>query len=282
MNKKKYWIICLSLLVLCSIRSQNNRQTCINLYDKNKLKTGFWIESGYYDIEEGYYEKGLKQGVFKSFNKRTKQLEYFGEYKHNKKIGTTWYTFDEDGCFLLWKEKNIFQNTEKSKNEDGTPGGVFNYRSYVIMFYPNGEIQEEGIWIYDEFESDESESIGVHKYYDTYGNQLSIKPKGWWISNGPNGKLVKENFSKEHGYKERPISYYVNKYDQSGLKTGLWKDEKSGILAYYKNGKLNGVYRSFNKTTGKLECFGEYTYGNMTGTWFYFDEKSQLVMKVNK
>ena len=263
-------------MVLFQVKPQNDKQADISQLDKNGLKTGLWIYKGKYYIEEVYYNKGLKQGVCKLYNKRTGKLEAFGEYNQNTKFGTTWYTFDEDGCFLLYTENNIKKNTQRAKNEDGSYGGVFDYRSYVVMFYPNGEIEEEGIWMYDDFDSDESESIGAHLFFDLEGNKTS-KSNAWGFVRHSDGLKI-HFYNKNNKLKDMSPNEFINQTDKSGLRYGLWKDNLKGVLAYYKKGKLNGVFRVFSKKTGKLSCFGEYANGLRTGNWFYFNEDSQLVM----
>ncbi len=276
MRRKLLWTTILLITVLSPVKPQNDKQPEINKFDQNGLKTGFWVENRKYNIEEVYYMKGMRQGVYKLYNKRTGKLNFFGEYNRNTKFGTTWYTFDEDGCFLLWKENNIDKNTQQAKNGDGSYGGVFDYRSNVVMFYPNGEIEEEGIWMYDDFQSDESESIGVHLFFDLEGNKTSTS-NTWGFVRRSDGLKI-HFYSKNNKLKEKLPNEFINQTDKNGLRYGLWKDDHKGILSYYKNGKLNGVYRVFSKTTGKLSCFGEYTTGIRTGNWFYFNEKSQLVM----
>ena len=276
MRKKLLWATILLFTVWSPVKPQNDKQAEINKFDKDGLKTGFWVDKGKYNIEEIYYNKGLKQGVCKLYNKRTGKLEYFGEYNRNTKFGTTWYTFDEDGYFLLWTENNITKNTQRAKNGDGSYGGVFDYRSNVVMFYPNGEIEEEGTWLYDDFQSDESESIGLHLFFDFDGNKISTS-NTWGFVRRSDGLKI-HFYSKNNKLIEKSPNEFINQTDKNGLRYGLWKDDRKGILSYYKNGKLNGVYRVFSKTTGKLSCFGEYANGFRTGNWFYFNEKSQLVM----
>lgn len=60
------------------------------------------------------------------------------------------------------------------------------------------------------------------------------------------------------------------------LKNGLVKEGQKEV--YYKNGKKNGIFKSYYKVNGTLEGIGFYENDKPVGTWYYFDEKGRILM----
>lgn len=71
----------------------------------------------------------------------------------------------------------------------------------------------------------------------------------------------------------------INQSDKYGGKTGLWIQNNGLVEVYYKDDRLDGIYKSYYQLNGKLEVFGQFTYDVKSGEWFYFDESSHLIFK---
>jgi len=71
----------------------------------------------------------------------------------------------------------------------------------------------------------------------------------------------------------------VNLLDGDGKKMGLWIENKGLIEAYYSEGLRHGLFRHYSRKTGKLSAFGEFDKGMKTGTWYFFNEESVLILK---
>lgn len=148
----------------------DNKTICnenVNLYDANGLKTGLWIEDN--GLKEIYYKKGKRNGIFRSYSKKSGKLDCLGECLDNQRIGT-WYYFHENGHLILI-EKDICINHETTTTDFGseiTP----KFRSYVVLYYPNGEKKEEGIALYDEDIEIDYFKSNNWKYYDEFGNLI--------------------------------------------------------------------------------------------------------------
>jgi hypothetical protein len=71
----------------------------------------------------------------------------------------------------------------------------------------------------------------------------------------------------------------LNQKDAQGRKQGLWIEGKHGIKeAYYVNDVKQGLFRSYDAKTGKLDAFGWYEGGIPSGTWHYFDQYGRLYL----
>ncbi|NLI37603.1 MAG: hypothetical protein GX416_13975 [Bacteroidales bacterium] len=150
-----------------SSKSQNNpsaKVTVNNLFDNNGLKTGLWIENK--GLVEVYYKNNLKDGVFRSYNRKNGKLSCFGEYVNGFRTGN-WFYFNEKSQ-LVMIEKNISVNTDKITTDDGKKI-VPKFKSYVIIYYENGSIKEEGTALYDKDIEIDFFKIGIWKYYDKKG-----------------------------------------------------------------------------------------------------------------
>ncbi len=156
------------LMISFSCYSRNKVKTStvieINLRDNKGLKAGLWIENK--GLTEVYYKNNLRDGVFRSYNKKDRKLSGFGEYTKGLKSGT-WYYFDEKSQ-LFMKEQNISINHKRIKRDDGVEI-LSQFKSYVILYYPDGIIKEEGNALYDEDIEIDFLKTGLWKYYDSKG-----------------------------------------------------------------------------------------------------------------
>jgi len=167
MNKKIVFGIFLILLFGFSSKSQNNSSAKVpvnNLFDNNGLKAGLWIENK--GLVEVYYKHNLKDGVFRSYNRKNGKLSCFGEYANGFRTGN-WFYFNEKSQ-LVMIEKNISVNTDKIKKDDGKEI-VPKFKSYVIIYYTNGFVRDEGTALYDEDIEMDFFKTGIWKYYDKKG-----------------------------------------------------------------------------------------------------------------
>jgi antitoxin component YwqK of YwqJK toxin-antitoxin module len=156
-------------------REMVKEDSTINQLDKNGLKNGFWIENEPL-LTEVYYRNGKKNGLFRSYHNNGK-LYGFGEYKNDIQVGT-WYCFD-DSSKLEYIEKEIEYNPSAkyvTKNDE-TFKPIF--KSYLIIFYPNGQVKEDGYIIYDEDLQISYTEIGKWEYYDENGKLVSTKDFGF-------------------------------------------------------------------------------------------------------
>lgn len=79
--------------------------------------------------------------------------------------------------------------------------------------------------------------------------------------------------------------YMIIKKERSGLKQsgllrprqGLWLEDDGYREVYYKDGVVDGIFRSYSRKTGTLLSIGWYCKGMLSGRWFYFDEQGKLL-----
>lgn len=73
-----------------------------------------------------------------------------------------------------------------------------------------------------------------------------------------------------------------NQYDKDGKKDGFWVEQYNSYwvqYVYYLHGVQHGIIRGYNTSTSQLDYIGELYYGEMVGTWLYFDDKNHLLSK---
>lgn len=70
----------------------------------------------------------------------------------------------------------------------------------------------------------------------------------------------------------------INSADNTGQKIGFWIQNDGLNEVYYKAGERDGIFKSYYRKNRKLAVFGEYTNGDRTGTWYYFNETGQIDM----
>lgn len=165
--------ICFLLIPLC-IYAQKNDLTK-NQLNSMKCKDGLLIDTIHNIIRETYYKNGIESGVFKQYNSERKLL-VFGEYCEGKMCGT-WYFFETTG-HLLFLLKNFSTNTYAITNEGNGKMYVPDYKCYSISYYPNGNIKNEGVLLWAEGQSPESDlsrEYGEWKYFNKNGELVSVK-----------------------------------------------------------------------------------------------------------
>ncbi|WP_291529431.1 hypothetical protein [Bacteroides sp. UBA939] len=81
-------------------------------------------------------------------------------------------------------------------------------------------------------------------------------------------------------FAQKEYAEKINQSNREGLKDGLWKENTKSWRTeiYYRNGRKNGLYKSFSISKGELSCFGEYKNDTITGTWYYFGDFGHLIM----
>ena len=163
----------LSFIIYFVLQLEVNGQvvTETNQVDVRGQRKGLWIEQN--GLIEAYYSAGLKNGFFKSYNRKNGKLSSFGEFSEGKKCGV-WYYFDEKS-FLIVKELNIRENNEFEILRDDGVEVRMKYISCTYFFYTNGRVKEEGQVLYNDDIEIDFVKIGEWKYYDDKGNLTKIK-----------------------------------------------------------------------------------------------------------
>jgi len=128
-------------------------------------KNGLYIENN--GLKEVYYKQGLKDGIFKTYNRKNGKLSAFGEYENGEKTGT-WYYFDEKSHLYL-QESQIKKNNYYFRNRDDGVKVKPKYVSYIKTYYSTGYIKEEGFVLYNEDIEIDFYKIGTWKYYNEQG-----------------------------------------------------------------------------------------------------------------
>jgi antitoxin component YwqK of YwqJK toxin-antitoxin module len=142
-----------------------------NLTDAAGKKVGLWVEEN--GSIEVYYKDGLRDGVFRSYERDIGRLITFGEFKNGNAVGT-WYYFDREG-YLSWIEKEIGLNPGLTAK--GADGSIIvpKFKSHMIDYYPNGVTKAEGIALYFESSVLHFYKKGIWKYYDPSGKLIKTE-----------------------------------------------------------------------------------------------------------
>lgn len=172
MNTKFCFMVVLCLAVNVNIFAQRWSTEKINQFNSQGKREGLWRDTFSYCIYEQYYRNGIKNGFSKEYNRETRNLYTFGEYKDGQMCGT-WFFFEITG-HLMFILKDFGVNTTPVKGRKAIP----EYKCYFIGYYPNGNIENEGelLWYAEDVpESDTSVEYGKWKYYDENGNLIETK-----------------------------------------------------------------------------------------------------------
>jgi antitoxin component YwqK of YwqJK toxin-antitoxin module len=228
----------------------------INRYDKEGRRVGFWQE--YYSFgelkEEGNYVAGLKQGLFKYYN-RSGVFEKFLYY--------------EMGQLVQNEEQTKFIEIKKSYDKKGRLNEIGSYRGNVKhgqfkTLDSTGNIISNRLYLNDQLISEGN--------YDTQG-----KETGNWKYFYKDGKL-RSSGSYVKGKKQGEWKYFFEsgeieqrgKYE-NGLIEGewLWYFDNGGLLRKenYKKNKLNGMYEEFTRDS-TLVLKGEYIDDYRHDIWY--------------
>ena len=156
--------------------AQQEYMNKINQMNDKGQKEGLWVDTIHkIRLQEVYYKSGIKSGIFKQYNLKGKLL-IFGEYSEGKMCGT-WYHFEQDG-HLIMIFKDFAKNTYSIINEGDGKEYIPDYKCYMTSYYPNGNVKDEGLLLWNEGESPESDfsvEYGEWKYYDESGNLTKTK-----------------------------------------------------------------------------------------------------------
>ena len=222
--KKKYLLIILFIFSHISIlKGQTIDPNGYNIfYFENGLKSS-----------EGFFKNGLPDGLWKTYNAEGNMVAQ--GYKKNGLSDSLWIFYNENGSK---KRASLYENDLKN-------GCTINYDSLENvkeeLFYINDTIQNEKITYYPN-----GAISTIEQYEDGSKN-------GETYQYNIEGDIIEELYFEKGLLTKKQL---INQLDENGLKTGYWrKYYPSGILeseANYKEGKLNGLYKQYNKY-GSLE-----------------------------
>ena len=162
------------------------------LNDKGQ-KEGLWVEHINYRVVETYYRNGIPSGAYMEFMP-SGRLDVVGENKNGQMCGT-WYHFDNKGL-LLMVFKDFAKNTYSVISEVDGKKYVPDCKCYSLSYYPNGNLKDEGILLWQEGDdplSDFSVEYGTWKYYDDAGRLTNTKFFKYSIMQYDYRNLVKSN-----------------------------------------------------------------------------------------
>ena len=175
-DNDKYLKIVFSFLLLIFSLSAYSQKECagqINLYNDKGEKNGFWREQVGGWIYEEYYKNGVKDGVYRMYNSK-KELSFFGSYENGNMSGI-WYYFGNYG-HLEADAKDFAINTIRISYNSGQTWWLHKYKCHYRSYYPNGNIEKEGMLLCTEGPwMDDSVEYGEWKYYDENGNLIKTK-----------------------------------------------------------------------------------------------------------
>lgn len=227
----------------------------INRYDEQGKRTGIWkdlYENGSVSIE-GIWVNGMKNGVFKFFNRKG-ELEKLERYENDNVI------VDEAATAILDIRKEYYSNgniKQVGTYREGKRQG--NFRIYD----ENGN--ETGGMLYD------NDALAGEGVIDSLG-----KRQGEWKLFYPDGTLRAKG-KYVTGLKDGPWTYFYGntRIEQSGIyiadkPTGIWKwFYVNGQLHredMYRNGKEEGTSTEYD-STGVVINEGEFVAGARNGKW---------------
>ena len=285
----------------------------INRFNDQQKRTGIWrmlYEDGSLK-EEGNYTNGLKNGVFKYFDRKGKltliqqfiddvlvegegatalpdirqeyysdgQLKMSGSYRNGKKQGT-FRTYDPRG-----KEGLSYLYEQDVKVAEGNVDSLGRRIGPWKLMYPDGSMKAEGSYQL-------GKKDGSWKYYDTDGDVVQTgsyqndEPIGNWKWYYSNKALHRDEYylrGKEDGHcveydslgKVLTEGDYIN-----GRKNGPWvlQVNDHSEEGAYEDGELNGMW-IWRYGDGSKAFEGEYSVGTPTGRHKYWYPNGQTKMK---
>ncbi len=161
-------VIVLMLLLTIPADAQKAMSGVPNQSDSLGRKQGLWIEED--GLKEVYYHDGVKDGIYRSYYKKNRRLESFGEFSKDTPSGT-WYYFDEIGYLILSESQIQVNSNLKVKRDDGK-FIVPRLKSHVKIYHKNGQLCQEGIALYDEDIQVDYFMFGSWKYYNSKGKLI--------------------------------------------------------------------------------------------------------------
>ena len=271
----------------------------INRFDGQQRKTGKWMTfwAGGRIRSEGPYERGLKEGVFKFFNRngdleRTEtwkrgeqvmdapqsvaldlrkafhangEVSRSGPWREDTPMGTHRF-FDEQGHLV---EVRVFR--EGVLHASGTLDSLGRRSGPWVLFWPDGERKaageylegrRDGAWTFFRVDgSTEQEgayrSGAWHGAWKWYHDGGALHRDEWYRKGGEDGDFLELSNAGD--------TLAAGRYER-GLKQGRWiehvnDDRREGV---YLDGEQDGIWRHFGDD-GQLRFEGEYVAGIPTG-----------------
>jgi uncharacterized protein len=284
----------------------------INRFDYEGKRTGVWRDL-YPDgtvKEDGNWTRGLRNGVFKFFNKKgeldrlekyedgvlvvdeaaTAILDIRQEYYEDGKVKS-------DGPYRQGKRQGNFREYDTSGKEIG--GALYDNDVKVgegridslgrrvgkwKLFYPDGKERAEGEyiaglkdgpWVFY-FSNGKMEQQGVYKDDQPTGHWK------WFFSDGSvhRDELYRKGKEDGHAVEYDSLGKVINEGDYAnGAKTGLWKLTVNDHTeeGEYVDGERNGLW-TWYYGNGKKAFLGEFQVGIPVGKHKYWYENGQLSM----
>lgn len=183
---------------------------------------------------EGYFKNGLPDSLWKTYSLEGNLIAQ--GFKKNGLSDSTWIFFREDGTK---KQLSLYENDLKN--------------GCTVIYDSLEHVKEELFYIDDTLQNEKT------TYYPN-GQIKSIEIIKNGVKNGDSytynqaGEIIEEAYFEKGQLTKKQL---INQYDKDSLKTGLWRSYyPNGTLkteANYKEGKLNGLYKQYNKY-GSLEA----------------------------
>ena len=148
---------------------------------------------------------------------------------------------------------------EPCDNDNSNNCLIYKYRCRIAVYFRNGalsQLQEEK---YNEDPEIDGETIWT-KYFRKDGSESDIDMMEYAIAQNRD---------------ERRLD--INQTDSCGRRQGLWLEDDGYREVYYKDGVVDGIFRSYSRKTGTLLSIGWYCKGMLSGRWFYFDKQGKLL-----
>lgn len=227
-----------------------------NRVNRNGQRMGMWkeVDNFYTEIE---YSEVRKIIIRKEYSRLTGSLIGFCVIK-SKSFDEVIYSF-EDYRHLeaVFSDFRIIK--EPCDNDNSNNCLIYKYRCRIAVYFRNGalsQLQEEK---YNEDPEIDGETIWT-KYFRKDGSESDIDMMEYAIAQNRD---------------ERRLD--INQTDSCGRRQGLWLEDDGYREVYYKDGVVDGIFRSYSRKTGTLLSIGWYCKGMLSGRWFYFDEQGKLL-----
>ena len=284
----------------------------INRYDSGNKRTGIWRDL-YPDgliKEDGNWANGLRNGVFKFFNKKgeleklekyedgvlvideasTAILDIREEFYENGKVKNS-------GPYRLGKKQGNFREYDSNGNQIGGAlydndvkmgEGMIDSLGRRIgpwkLFHPQGDLRSEGDYI-------QGLKDGPWVYYfeegrkEQQGSYREDLPNGQWQWYFTDGSMHRDEYYKRgkedgHAIEYDTLGAVINEGDYvDGKKSGSWhltvNDHHE--VGEYQDGERNGVW-TWTYGNGKKSFQGEFQAGIPIGKHKYWYESGQSKM----
>lgn len=221
-----------------------------NRVNRNGQRMGMWKEVDNSTYTELEYFKGGKETIQKIYSRKTGSLEIF-VHDIEDNFGDIYYSFDFKSivvqCSNFRLNNREFIGRMPNRNR-------YKYRCIIIGFFSNGAVS----------------SIGDMEYYESPmcdGEDLWMR---YFKEDGTESDVDLYDYKKRRGRD-------LNNLDSCGRRQGLWLEDDGYREVYYKDGVVDGIFRSYSRKTGTLLSIGWYCKGMLSGRWFYFDEQGKLL-----